>query len=159
MSDNITIYRRRHIPDEIVKLDKDTILYKDDDVIITSWKCIHEREDIERGVSAYFLKKGYKVSKMYNANGDIVYWYCDIMDVFPGNNDNDIIYEDMLLDVIVYPDGSVHVVDADEFAKALEKGMITQKDAVKALNSLDNLLKIIYSGRFGELKDVVERRE
>ena len=30
MSDNITIYRKRHIPDEIVKLDKDTILYKDD---------------------------------------------------------------------------------------------------------------------------------
>lgn len=159
MDKNVTIYRKRHIPDEIVKLKDDEVVSCDDDLLVTFWKCIHPRNDIYRGASAYFLKKGYKVSKMYNSCGEVVYWYCDICSVECNHENNELLYEDLLLDVIIYNDGHVEVVDADEFAEALECGMITTEAAVAALRSLDELLRIIYSGEFKLLQREIEDRE
>lgn len=156
MSKSITIFRKRHIPKEIIKLKDDIILKFDGNVLVTKWKCIHPRKDIESGISAYYINDGYKVSKMFDAAGELVYWYCDIMTMHKGDNEGEFIYEDMLLDVIVYPDGYVEVVDAGEFAEAFERDMISKESAIKALNSMDKLLKIIYSGEFDTLKAEIE---
>lgn len=155
MNNDITIYRKRHIPEEIVKLENDIIVKYDGNVIVTKWECIRPREDINNGISAYFINDGYKISKMFDANGKLVYWYCDIMQIHKGENSDELIYEDLLLDVIVYPDKSVRILDADEFAEAMEKDMIDKKSAISALKNMNKLLQIIYDGEFDSLlKDI-----
>ena len=46
--ENITLYRKRLIPDELVHLKDDVVLYHDDTVIITKWKTIKPRKDMDQ---------------------------------------------------------------------------------------------------------------
>ena len=41
------LFRKRFIPDEIIDISKDEVIYRDDDLIITKWLPIHPRGDIE----------------------------------------------------------------------------------------------------------------
>lgn len=151
---NIELYRRRFVPDEIVHLKDDEIIRADDDIIITKWNVIRPRKDFTHGVSCYFIKEGYKVSKFIDKNNNILYWYCDITDVM--KEGNKYIFNDLLIDVIVYEDGTVKVADLGETGKALEDNIITKDIAVKAMVRADKLLNIIYSNRFDELKAYIE---
>ena len=155
---NISIYRKRFIPDETNYLKDDVILHVDDSKIFTSWKALKARSDIERGVSAYFLNRGYKVSKLYDKDENVVYWYCDMINVVK-NSDEEYIFEDLLLDVIVYEDGRVVVMDADELATAMEDEMIPQEYVSKALRYMNDLLKIIYSGQFKAIQKYIDEAE
>jgi len=151
------LYRRRYIPNEIIHLKDDIILVNEDDLIITKWLTLHPRKDIARGLSAFFIDKGIKVSKIYDKNNNIVYWYCDIMQT--KKDKNTIIFEDLLIDVILYEDGSVHILDLNELSDALDLHLITQAEATYALRTLDSLLKIIYQGLFYTLQEPVNRAE
>ena len=62
--DKIQLFRRRYIPDEIKELKDDIVLSVTDDMILTKWNVLKPRKDIARGVSAYFIDKGIKVSKL-----------------------------------------------------------------------------------------------
>ena len=46
------------------------------------------------------------------------------------------------------PDGTVMVLDVDEVAEAMEKGIITTKEACTALRILAKILEMAYSGNF-----------
>ena len=152
------LYRKRLIPDECVLLKDDTILYHDEDIIVTKWCALHPKHDLDHGYSCYFLKKGYKVSKFQYRDDSLIYWYCDIIDYEYNDKENIYIFRDLLADVIVYPDGFVKVVDLDEFKKSLEENLLTVPDVIKALTSLDSLLTTIYDGKFDVLKDEIEKR-
>lgn len=153
------LYRRRFIPDELVHLKDDIILVMDKDLIITKWVTLHPRKDIARGISAVYLNKGYKISKIYDKNGRIVYWYCDIIQVKVNPDKNTVIIEDLLIDVILYEDGTIRIMDLDELSDALDRGLISQKEAVFALRTLNSLLSIIYDGHFDTLKEPVNNAE
>lgn len=152
MNNQISIYRKRFIPDETNYLKDDIIVYMDDDIIVTKWKTLKPRKDISRGMSIYYMNRGYKVSKMYSSEDEIVYWYCDIVNTVKNENKNEIVFEDLLLDVIVYEDGRVTVVDADELADALESKIISQDYAIMALRNMNALLEIINKGEFETIK-------
>ena len=122
-----------------------------DDVIITKWDVLKPRKDISTGISAYFLKKGIKVSKVFDSNGSLVYYYCDIIETLHDNDRDEYTFNDLLIDVLVYPDGHVEVVDMDEFADIMEHGTLSNDIIAKALRTTDYLLKLIYSGNFSEL--------
>ncbi len=147
-----TLYRRRFIPNELVHLKDDIILVMEKDLIITKWVTLHPRKDIYRGISAYYTDQGFKVSKIYDRNDQIVYWYCDIIQIKNEQEKNTVIIEDLLIDVILYEDGTIRILDIDELCDALEQGIITQAEATLALRTLDHLLKIIYEGKFDTLK-------
>jgi protein associated with RNAse G/E len=149
------LYRRRYLPDEIVHLKDDKILWNDDEVMITSWDTLRPRSDIKRGISGYFLKDGVKVSKIFNADDELVYWYCDI--IRTEKKDHDIIFHDLLVDVILYPDGSIHVVDLDELGLLLKEGKIDTAFTAEALTLCDRLLSTIYKGDFQRYKDRINR--
>lgn len=153
--DKVKLFRRRFIPDEITELKDDTILVLDDDIIITKWNVLKPRKDISNGISAYFLKKDIKVSKIFDHNGDLVYWYCDIIETIYDEDNLSYTFNDLLIDVLIYPDGHVEVVDIDEFADILEKGTLPNSLIAKALRTTSALLKIIYSGHFNELKEYI----
>ncbi|MDO4304935.1 MAG: DUF402 domain-containing protein [Bacillota bacterium] len=154
---NPILYRRRIIPDECVLLKDDIILTCDEERIITSWNALHPKKDLHHGMSCYFLKEGFKVSKFCCEDDSLLYWYCDIVDFNYHSEDNSLIVTDLLADVIIYPDGFVKVVDLDELVTALESRSICLDTLKSAIMRLDKLLKIIYSGQFDTLKSYIEQ--
>jgi len=157
MNSDVKLYRRRFIPDECKELGDDKVLYFSDDVIITAWKTFRPREDFASGISAYYRKEGFKISKHYKADGSFSRWYCDI--ITEKHNGNDIIFEDLLIDVIIEADNSVHVVDLDEAADAVEQGLITNETLIQALRATDKLLRHIRHGSFADLIDCILKYE
>ncbi len=154
---NPILYRRRIIPDECVLLKDDIILACDEQRIITSWNALHPKKDLHHGMSCYFLKEGFKVSKFCREDDSLLYWYCDIVDFNYNPADNSFIVTDLLADVIIYPDGFVKVVDLDELVTALDAQSISLDTLKSSLMRLDKLLKIIYSGQFDTLKTYIEK--
>lgn len=157
--DKPVIYRKRIIPEEIILLDKDEILYSDENRIVTRWNTIKPKKILHHGCSCYFLKEGYKVSKFYREDGSLIYWYCDIINYKYDPAKNSYVFTDLLADVLVYPDGKVEVVDVGEIADALEDGTLSIEEMIPALRSLDALLGLIYSGKFSDIQDMINRIE
>ena len=56
-----------------------------------------------------------------------------------------------MIDVIIYPNGEVKVVDLDEAADAVEQGLMSKELLVQALRITNNLLNYIYQGKLEEL--------
>ena len=142
------LFRRRFIPDENIELKDDMILALEPNLIITSWNDLKPRRDISRGVSAYFIDKGIKVSKVFDNAGQMVYWYCDIIETHYDEKENTYTFNDLLIDVVVYPDGQVEVLDMDEFADAMEQGILSVGTIAHAMRATDDLLHTIYAGEF-----------
>ena len=157
--DKPILYRKRIIPEEIILLDKDEVLYQDEGHIVTKWNTIKPKRILHHGCSCYFLKEGFKVSKFYREDGTLMYWYCDIIDYTYDKKDNSYVFTDLLADVLIYPDGRVEVVDVGEIADALTDGTLSVEKMIPALRSLDKLLKIIYSGEFSKIQDMINAVE
>lgn len=142
------VLRKRYIPDELVDISDDQLLYRDDKMLVTRWKAIKPRSDFFGGVSYTFLEEGYKAGKFYKSNGEFLYWYCDIIDVEYDFKADKYTLTDLLVDIKIMADGKVRVLDADELAEALEKRLITTEQACRALRILDKVLRMIYEGTF-----------
>ena len=149
------LYRKRIIPEEIVLLDKDVILYSDESRIVTKWDTIKPKKILHHGCSCYFLEEGFKVSKFYREDGSLIYWYCDIISYTHDEENNTYVFTDLFADVLVYEDGQVQVVDVGEIADALTAGTLTVEQMIPALRSLDKLLGTIYSGHFSEIQMMI----
>lgn len=145
-NDKLQLYRRRFIPDELIYLKDDKILNADSDRIVTKWNVLTPRHDFTHGVSCYFINDGFKISKFLNDNNELIYWYCDIIDT--DIDGNKYTFNDLLVDVIIYDNGFVKVVDLDEIAIALKNKIINVDIAIKAMERIDKLLNIIYNGDF-----------
>ena len=155
----IRLYRRRFVPDENIELKGDEILYHDEDILVTRWTVLRPRKDIDHGYSVYYLKEGYKISKMYDAADELVYWYCDIIDAVFDAQKKAYTFYDLLIDVLVYPDGHVEVADLDEFADFTEEGRLAPGVLAGALRKTDRLLQQIYRGEFERLTEPITLRE
>ena len=142
---NLTLFRKRFIPDECVELKDDIILKRTDSIILTKWKTIRDRCDISCGYSCYYLDRGYKVSKFIKSDGTLFCWYCDIITYEFDPDKNTMLVIDLLADVKIYPDGTIRVVDLDELSEAFEKRLIDENLLKKSLLSLNRLLGEIYS--------------
>ncbi len=146
--DRIKLYRRRFIPDEKILLKDDVIVSLNDDRLVTKWSVLTKRHDFTHGSSCCFLKNGWKISKFLDDNNKLVYWYCDIIEPEYNSEENSYTINDLLIDVIIYPDGRVEVVDVDEAALALRDNIMPKELVIKSLERLNALLQVIYSGRF-----------
>ena len=157
--DKPILYRKRIIPEETVRLDKDEILFMDDGHIVTRWNAIKPKKILHHGCSCYFLKEGFKVSKFYREDGSLIYWYCDIIEYTYDPGENSYVFTDLLADVLIYPDGRVQVIDVGEIADALTDGTLTTDQMIPALRSLDDLLGRIYSGSFARIQEMINNIE
>ncbi|BBF44736.1 hypothetical protein lbkm_3470 [Lachnospiraceae bacterium KM106-2] len=153
------IYRKRFIPNETVLLKDDVILSETSEQVLTSWKTLKPRKDISHGVSAYILEKGYKISKIYNSSNDLVYWYCDIIESSWDHNSNELTTIDLLVDILIYPDESIHILDLDELQDAFNQGIISQYEFEHALIITQNLLKELRSGTFKQYQEMINIAE
>lgn len=146
----IKLYRRRYIPDELVYLKDDEIVSADEHRVITRWRVLKPRKDFSHGASCYFIDEGIKVSKFLNDEGKIVYWYCDIIDTEISSDRKTYTFNDLLIDVIVYENGFVKVMDLAETGEALRRGLIGTELMIKAAERAGHLLDVIYKGSFEE---------
>ena len=152
---NLQLYRIRCIPDELKWLKDDEILRFDDELLVTRWNSLRPRQDFSGGLSVFFLKEGWKVTKIFDTEGNVLYWYCDIIDIILNEEENSITYEDLLFDVVVSTNGRSKVLDCDEAAQAFEDGLITKEQLVHALKAMHELLEVIYHARFDRLQAIV----
>lgn len=153
------LYRKRLIPAQNIPLKDDTILFSSDEIIVTKWTTINPKTEFNHGTSCYFFKEGIKVSKFYRTDNSLLYWYCDIVEYEYDKELNRLTVVDLLADVLIYPDGTVKVVDLDEMADALGQGIISSELLQQGLYQLNNLLTLIYSGDFTMMQATLEKYE
>ncbi len=144
------LYRKRFIPDELVLLNNDVIEHIGDGIIITAWTALKPRKDFSGGRSVYFIDEGFKLTRFYDGDTAVPFIYCDIIQTVYDKDNNAYTFMDLLADVLVYDNGYVKILDLDELAEALDKQLISPAQTKLALQYLDGLLKIVYSGRFDE---------
>ncbi len=160
MNTSIQLYRKRHIPQECILLNGDKILYLDDTRLITRWDTINPRTDFASGISVYDFAQHRKITKLLRADGSLLYWYCDIMKMHISHDSQKHVssytMEDLLIDVILYPDGSTRVLDLNEAADAFDAGLITAADLTLALRSADELLNLIRTGGFATYQELLD---
>jgi len=94
----------------------------------------------DRFVELYFNDRWYNIYEVHDRDDDRVKcWYCNVCRpaVF---EDGTILYIDLSLDLFVYPDGRMLVLDEDEFA-ALELDESTKAHARDALGDLQRIFR------------------
>lgn len=144
--DQPTLYRNRLIPLESVRLDDDVIHSYTEEKIMTSWTTLHPRSNLAYGYSLYLPKHGWKISRFYDHQCQFKYWYCDIIESTFDAEHNTWYFTDLLVDVIIKPDGFVKILDLDELNTALDESLLTLPQLQKAIGQLHQLLQIVYSG-------------
>lgn len=94
----------------------------------------------DRFLERYFSNRWYNIYELHDKNdGTLKGWYCNV--TRPAViSDGVIAYEDLALDLLVYPDGSQLVLDEDEFDE-LDLDVDEKKQALKALAELRTLFR------------------
>ena len=132
----VKLYRKRLIPEECILLKDDHLFYQSPDILMTAWSALKPKPDLDHGISCYYLKEGFKISKFYDHQNRFMYWYCDIISHQYDREENRYIFTDLLADVILYPDNRLR----------------------DALLKLDHLLRLYYQGLLKEYLDGIDRR-
>ena len=87
----------------------------------------------------------YCITAMMNEDGNILLWYIDMI-ANQGIDDDGVPYfDDLYLDLVVYPDGTIVVDDMDELEDALSQQDITQEQYDLAIETSKRLQRGILS--------------
>ncbi len=160
MNTSVKLFRKRHIPEECILLKDDIVLFSDASRLVTKWNVLKSRKDFASGISLFDFEKHWKITRVAKADGSLHHWYCDIMKMHIVQDDTENItsytMEDLLIDVVIEPDGSVHTLDLDEAAEAFEKSLISAEDLILALRAADELLRVIRNNEFSSYQKLIE---
>ena len=97
----------------------------------------------------------YCITAMMNTNDDILVWYIDMI-AGQGKDVDGVAYiDDLYLDLVVYPDGTVLEDDMDELEEALRNGDISQDLFDLAIETCGRLKSGLLSD-IGEFKGFTE---
>lgn len=83
----------------------------------------------------------YCITAMMNANDEILLWYIDMIAEQGVDTDCVPYFDDLYLDLVVYPNGTIKVDDMDELVDALSQKDITEDQfnlAISTSNKLKN---------------------
>ena len=89
-----------------------------------------------------FLKMGSRLVNSMIRSGNFLYWYCDIIDYDYDEEKDSYIFIDLLVDVKI-TNGKIEVLDLDELKEALDNGLIDDARFLRAINKLNQLIRII----------------
>lgn len=87
----------------------------------------------------------YCITAMMNEDGKIILWYIDMIVNQGIDTDGVPYFDDLYLDLVVYPDGTVIVDDMDELEKALSEKDITKEQFDLAVETSHRLQRGILS--------------
>lgn len=85
--------------------------------------------------------KFYCITAMLNEKDDILLWYIDMIAKQGIDADGVPYFDDLYLDLVVYPNGEIKMDDMDELKEALYQKDITQEQFDLAVNTADELTK------------------
>jgi len=92
-------------------------------------------------------KGNYNSTAIIGEDGQIVIWYIDIIKEYAYDGEGMLYFNDLYLDIVAFPDGTVKVKDMDDLQKALTSGEIDAEVFRLAVNVKDELMN-------GILKDI-----
>lgn len=147
MPEKPILYRKRLIPNECIRLEKDEVLLQEESLLVTKWTTIRPKKELSHGISCFLLDKGWKISQFMNHDNQLICWYCDIIEHNYDPETNTYVFTDLLADVLIYPSGKIKVVDLDEIADAYEQGLLSADQACACMRKLDALLREVYAER------------
>lgn len=81
----------------------------------------------------------YCITAMMNANNEILLWYIDMIAGQGIDTEGIPYFDDLYLDLVVYPDGTIKVDDMDELEEALLLKDITQEQYELAIRTSNRL--------------------
>ena len=81
----------------------------------------------------------YCITAMMDEKNNIAVWYIDMIASQGIDVDGVPYFDDLYLDLVVYPNGKVMVDDMDELEEALRQGDITQEQFTLAINTAEDL--------------------
>ena len=145
MADKPILYRKRLIPNECIRLDRDEILLRNEHLLVTRWHTIRPKKELDHGISCFLLDKGWKISRFLTGKDELICWYCDIIDWTHDTDTDTYVFTDLLADVLIYPSGQIRVVDLDEIADAMEQELLSKSQLCLCMRRLDALLREIYA--------------
>lgn len=97
-------------------------------------------------------KDFYCITAMMNANDDILVWYIDMIAEQGIDADGIPYFDDLHLDLVVYPNGMVKVDDMDELEDALLRNDITEEQFKLAINTS----KKLQNGLLSDIKAFID---
>ena len=104
---------------------------------------------------AYPDNEKYALTIMYDNKFNLIEWYFDIAKRL--GIKNGIPYEDdMYLDLVIKPDGTVELLDEDELKDALDKDIITKEDYDEAYLTVNKLIDK-YQKNIDELLELTQK--
>ena len=149
---NLTILRKRYIPLEEVDISLDRVLIESEQLLVTKWIPIKPRGDFAWGISYVNFDEPYKISRFYDHKDGFLYWYCDIIQaerwVDEQTGQRFCRLNDLLVDVVMYPDGRIEVKDEEELDEAIASGLITAEQKAYALAAKEQLVARMENGSF-----------
>lgn len=83
----------------------------------------------------------YSPAAIFDDKGEIVLWYIDIIAGQGIDDEGQVYFDDLYLDLIVLPNGEIFVDDMDELEQALATGDITEEQFNMAIQVGDDLQK------------------
>ena len=88
--------------------------------------------------------KNYWITAIYDNNKNLIQYYIDIT---RNNyiNSNDPYFEDLFLDVVIFPNGNYITLDINELNQALSEKIITEQEFNMALDTANDVTKSILS--------------
>jgi len=98
----------------------------------------------DRFLEYYYLQHPYAIWEVRTATDVRKGWYCNINSL-PAIDEDTLRFDDLLLDVIGYPDGRYTVLDRDEFEAARVAGLPEDRAAL-AESALAEVLALIRAG-------------
>lgn len=109
----MSIYKHKLVPQETQDITQDHWIYRDEHWMLSTWSPAHSDMKVVKAVSIFDLEHGWQLSQKFDAQGQLKYWYCDIIASY--SQDGDLHIVDLILDVVLFPDGVIQVVDMPEF--------------------------------------------
>lgn len=130
---------------EIEKVTKKQIWrFNDEDIIVCDnglkWLSILPQNDF------------YCITAMMNENDDILLWYIDMIAEQEIDIDSIPYFDDLYLDLVVYPTGMIKVDDMDELEEALARKEITEEQFNLAINTSNKL----HNGLLSNIDNLVD---
>jgi len=109
-----------------------------------------------RWLVIYPKDKKYCITAMYNEKRQIVEWYIDI--ARETGIENGIPYEDDLyLDVVIVPDGRIHLLDEDELKEAYNRYEVSRDEYDMAYEVANNIIDNINEKNINRLKNFTDK--
>ena len=92
--------------------------------------------------------KHYAITLMLDGRNQIIEWYIDICRPYLADQNGRLYYDDWYLDIVLFPDGQIDLLDEDELEEAHNTGAISAEDYRHAYLVRDQVLDAIRTGTF-----------